>query len=151
MATILVVDDIKALREQYAYDIRRKTGFEILTASDGREALEVLTSEDIDAVILDLEMPGMSGLEMLEVMPKEVPQEVPIIVYTAKGSFQLCVRAVQLGAHNFFDKNEISLEQLIRVIETALEWRHLILENRSLRRAIRKDSLLIGKSEALYK
>ncbi|MGH7490821.1 MAG: sigma-54-dependent transcriptional regulator [bacterium] len=149
MATILIVDDIKALRDQYAYDIRRKTGFEVMAASNGREALEILSSEDIDVVILDLEMPLMSGLELLEAMPKEIPQEVPIIVYTAKGSFQLCVRAVQLGAHNFFDKNEISLEQLIRVIETALEWRQLILENRSLRRAIRKDSLLIGKSEAL--
>lgn len=150
MAAILIVDDIKALRDHYAEVIRRKTGFDVLTASNGREALDLLSNENIDVVVLDLEMPVMSGLEMLEVMAKEGPKDVPVIVYTARGSFQLCVQAVQLGAYNFFDKNEITLDQLIRVIETALERRQLILENRTLKQETRKNSLL-GKSEALTK
>ncbi len=150
MAAILIVDDFKALRDHYADVIRHKTNFEVLTASNGREALDLLTSENIDVVVLDLEMPVMGGLEMLEVMSKDGPKDVPIIVYTAKGSFQLCVQAVQLGAYNFFDKNEFSLDQLIRVIETALERRQLMIENSTLRREARKNSLL-GKSEALTK
>jgi DNA-binding NtrC family response regulator len=96
-------------------------------------------------------MPVLDGLKMLEIMAKEGPKDVPVIVYTAKGNFQRCVRAVQLGAYNFFDKDEISLEQFIRAIETALERRQLILENRALRRAIGQDSSLLGNSDAIKK
>ncbi|MGH7598792.1 MAG: sigma-54-dependent transcriptional regulator [bacterium] len=151
MPTILVVDDVNALRDQYAYDIRRKTGFEVLTASNGREALNLLGGEDIDVVILDLEMPVMDGLEMLEIMVKEGRENVPVIVYTAKGSFERCVRAMQLGAHNFFAKDEIALDQLIEKIENALKHRRLMLESSVLRQAARELSLFIGKSEAVNK
>jgi DNA-binding NtrC family response regulator len=149
MPTILVVDDVKTFREQYAYDIRRKTGFEVLTAGNGREALELLASEEIDVVILDLEMPLMDGLEMLEIMAKEGHENVQVIVYTAKGDFQRCVRATQLGAYNFFAKDEIALDQLIREIENALSRRELIIEDRALQRTAFADSLLIGKSAAI--
>jgi DNA-binding NtrC family response regulator len=151
MPTILVVDDVNALRDQYAYDIRRKTGFEVLTATNGREALNLLGGEDIDVVILDLEMPVMDGLEMLEMMAKEGRENVPVIVYTAKGSFERCVRAMQLGAHNFFAKDEIALDQLIEKIENALKHRRLMLESSALRQAARELSLFIGKSEAVNK
>jgi DNA-binding NtrC family response regulator len=149
MNTILLVDDIKAVREQFAYDLQRKSGFEILTAADGREALLMLEAKEIDAVILDLEMPVMDGLEMLEVMSKEGPEDVPVIVYTAMGNFQRCVKAVKLGAYNFFDKQEVSLDQLVRAVENALEHRQVILENRRLRRAARIDSPIIGRSPAI--
>jgi len=149
VSTILLVDDVKAVREQFRYDLRRKTGFEVLDAENGRQALDVLSERDVDVVILDLEMPVMDGLEMLEVMSKKHYDDIPVIVYTGKGSFQLCVRAVQLGAYNFFDKEEIEFEQLIRAIENALEHRKLILENRELRRAARQDSPLIGGSPVM--
>src|SRR5574341_399864 len=151
MPTILVVDDVNALRDQYAYDIRRKTGFEVITATNGREALNLLGGEAIDVVILDLEMPVMDGLEMLEMMAKEGRGNVPVIVYTAKGSFERCVRAMQLGAHNFFAKDEIALDQLIEKIENALKHRRLMLESSALRQAARELSLFIGKSEAVNK
>ncbi len=149
MSTILIVDDIKAVREQFSYDIQRKTGFEVLTAENGRQALEMLSSHEIDTIILDLEMPIMDGIEMLEVMAKKGLDDVPVIVYTAKGNFQRCVKAVQLGAYNFFDKEEVEIEQLIRSIEIALEHRALTLENRELRRAAHQDSPLIGQSQTM--
>jgi len=149
MSTILIVDDIKAVREQFSYDIQRKTGFEVLTAENGRQALEMLSSHEIDTIILDLEMPVMDGIEMLEVMAKKGLDDVPVIVYTAKGNFQHCVKAVQLGAFNFFDKQDVEIEQLIRSIEIALEHRALTLENRELRRAAHEDSPLIGQSQTM--
>ncbi len=149
MSTILIVDDIKAVREQFSYDIQRKTGFEVLTAENGRQALEMLSSQEIDTIILDLEMPIMDGIEMLEVMAKKGLDDVPVIVYTAKGNFQRCVKAVQLGAYNFFDKEEVEIEQLIRSIEITLEHRALTLENRELRRAAHQDSPLIGQSQTM--
>ncbi len=149
MSTILVVDDMKTIREQYAYDIKRKTDFQVLTAANGREALKSLEDEPIDLVILDLEMPVMDGLEMLESMKDDHSEEVPVIVYTAQGNFQRCVRAVKLGAYNFFDKNEVKLDQLIQIIENALERRRLTLENKDLRRVAGKDSPIVGISKPI--
>lgn len=148
MSTILVVDDMKTIREQYAYDLKRKGDFEVHTAGNGREALDTLTNEAIDLVVLDLEMPVMDGLEMLEHLSKEGPDDVAVIVYTAQGNFQRCVRAVKLGAYNFFDKNEVNIDQLVQIIENALERRRLAQENKELRQATGKDSSIIGISDA---
>ena len=149
MPVILLVDDVKSMRDQYAYDIHRKTGFEVLTAGDGQQALDLLAREDVDVVVLDLEMPVMDGLEMLAVMSKQGPENVPVIVYTAKGDYQRCVQAIQLGAYNFFAKDEIALDQLVRKIDNALERRQLIFENRTLRQADLHASSLIGNSEVI--
>ncbi len=150
MGTILIADDIKAVREQFAYDLQRQSDFEVLTAENGREALAALADEEIDLVILDLEMPVMDGLETLREMSRSGRlAEVPVIVYTGVGSFQSCVQAVQLGAYNFFDKNEVTVEQLVRAAENALEHRRLKLENERLRHAARQDSPLIGESPAM--
>ena len=146
MSTLLLVDDMKTIREQYAYDLERKTEHTVLTASNGKEALNLLSEEPVDLVILDLEMPVMDGLEMLEIMSEKGPKNVPVIVYTAQGNFQRCVRAVNLGAYNFFDKNEVKLDQLIQVIENALEKRQLLLENQQLRYTNIGDSSLLGSS-----
>ncbi len=151
MGTILLVDDVKTVREQFAYDLKRKTNSELLTAENGREALQKLQEHDVDVIVLDLEMPMMDGLEMLEQLHKQGPGEIPVIVYTAAGNFQRCVRAVQLGAYNFFDKNEVSLEQLAQAVENALAHRLLFLENLALRRAARQDSPIIGASSATVK
>lgn len=151
MSTILLVDDMKTIREQYAYDIKRKTDFDVLTAENGKVALGTISEEPVDLVILDLEMPVMDGLEMLEKMNEDGPDDVPVIVYTAQGNFQRCVRAVKMGAYNFFDKNEVNLDQLLQIIENALERRRLTIENRDLRRVAGKDSPIIGISEVTTK
>ena len=65
MTLVLVVDDVAPLAEQYAYDLRRIGGYEVLTAPTGEKALEILASAPVDCVILDLEMPGMDGFEVL--------------------------------------------------------------------------------------
>lgn len=146
MSTLLIVDDIKAVREQYAYDLKRKTEHHILTAGNGKEALNLMLEEAVDLVVLDLEMPVMDGLEMLEEMAGRELGDTAVIVYTAQGNFQRCVRAVKLGAYNFFDKNEVNLDQLVRIIENALDKRRLLQENESLRRQSGKDSSFIGIS-----
>lgn len=145
MGTVLIVDDTEPMREQYAYDLKRKGGFEVLTAANGEAAFTMLAENDVDVVILDLEMPVMSGLEMLEKMYREGPEEIPVIVYTATGNFHKCVRATQLGAYNFFSKDEVNMDQLVRSVENALDHRRLRLENM----ALRDDSTLVGKSAAM--
>ena len=67
---VLIVDDVAALAQQYAYDLRRLGDVEPLTAGDGAAALEILAAEPVDCVILDLELPGIDGLEVLRTMER---------------------------------------------------------------------------------
>lgn len=149
MSIILFVDDAKQIREQYAYDIERKTNHQVVTAEQGKEALRMLSDEPVDLMILDLEMPEMSGMEVLEKLSRDGSLPVPVIVYTGKGDFRKAVRAVKLGAYNFFDKGEVQLDQLVQEINNALEQHRLSRENQDLRRATGKDSPLVGNSRVM--
>ena len=100
MSLVLIVDDVPAMREQYAYDLERLGNHQTRTASGGAEALQILESEPVDCVILDLEMPGVDGFEVLKTMQKR-RLRTPVIVYTGTGNYERCVRAVKLGAYSF--------------------------------------------------
>ena len=97
MTAVLVVDDVAALAEQYAYDLRRLGGYEVLTAGDGKRALDLLHASVVDCIILDLEMPGMDGFEVLRAREKQ-GSEVPVIVYPGTGNYERCIQAIRLGA-----------------------------------------------------
>jgi two-component system nitrogen regulation response regulator NtrX len=147
MTLVLLVDDVPAMAEQYAYDLKRKGGYEVLTAAEGRQALELLGSEPVDCMVLDLEMPGMDGLEVLRALERR-GNEVPVIVYTGTGTFDRCIQAVRLGAYGFVDKNE-PVERVVHEIESALERRRLRGEVTALQRRLGGDSALVGRSTAM--
>ena len=86
MTTVLVVDDVAAMADQYAYDLKRVGGYETLVARSGREALDALEREAVDCVILDLEMPTMDGFEVLRALERR-GFRVPVIVYTGTGDY----------------------------------------------------------------
>jgi DNA-binding NtrC family response regulator len=146
---VLVVDDVRAMSEQYAYDLRRLGGYDVLLADSGAEALEVIASEAPDCVVLDLEMPGMDGFDVLRALDRK-GVETPVIVYTGTGNFDRCIQAVRLGAAGFVDKSE-PMERIVREIETVLERRRLEAEVRTLRRRLDAESSLIGDSAPMRK
>jgi two-component system, NtrC family, nitrogen regulation response regulator NtrX len=147
MTLVLVVDDAAPLAEQYAYDLRRMGGYEVLTAPDGTKALELIAGAPVDCVILDLEMPGMDGFEVLRVLERKgIP--VPVIVYTGTGNYERCVQAVRLGAYGFVDKAE-PVARVVQEIESALERRRLRGELLSLRRQLGRETSLVGSSAAM--
>jgi len=146
MSLILIIDDIAAMRDQYAYDLKRLGGFETMTAAGGSEGLALIDSEAPDCVILDLEMPGVDGFEVLATLKRQKNQ-VPILVYTGTGSYDRCVRATKLGAYSFIAKDE-PLERVVREVENALAWASLRHEVRRYRRQSGDDSPLIGESRA---
>src|SRR5436309_16136368 len=119
MTLILIVDDTPAMAQQYAYDLKRLAGFETLVARSGDEALDVLGREAVDCVILDLEMPGMDGFEVLRAMERRA-LTVPVIVYTGTGNYDRCTQAIRLGARSFIDKAE-PMERVVQEVENALE------------------------------
>jgi DNA-binding NtrC family response regulator len=150
MSLILIIDDMPALRDQYAYDLQRLGGFQTMTAAGGAEGLRILEDEPVDCVILDLEMPGVDGFEVLATLGKRRAEgkpggRTPVIVYTGTGSYDRCVRAVKLGAYSFIAKDE-PLERVVREVENALAWAGLRGEVARLRRQSGDDSPLIGES-----
>jgi two-component system, NtrC family, nitrogen regulation response regulator NtrX len=146
---VLVVDDVAALAEQYAYDLKRLGDYRTMVAIGGEQALDAVEREAPDCVVLDLEMPGMDGFDVLRALERR-GADVPVIVYTGTGNFDRCIQAVRAGAAGFIDKNE-PMERVVRDIETVLERRRLESEIRSLRRRLDVESSLIGDSPAIRK
>ena len=147
MTLVLVVDDVPAMAEQYAYDLKRVGGYETIIASDGRAALDVLASQAVDCVILDLEMPGIDGFDVLRTL-QDRGIETPVIVYTGTGDYDRCAQAIRLGAYGFIDKAE-SMERVVQEIENALERGRLLAEVELLKRDLDSETPLIGSSPAI--
>ena len=102
--TILVVDDDELNRDMLSRRLERKE-YRVLVASDGSEALEMAGRELLDLVILDIMMPGMSGLEVLKILRQtRSATELPVIMASAKGESQDVVNALELGANDYATK-----------------------------------------------
>jgi len=144
MTQVLVVDDVPAMAEQYAYDLRRVGKFEVVVAAGGEEALDLLAREPIDCVVLDLEMPGTDGFAVLRSLQQR-GIETPVIVYTGAGSYDRCVQAVRLGAYGFVDKAE-PIERVVQEIENAVSRARMAKELKSLRSRFDGETSLIGDS-----
>jgi len=146
MTRVLVVDDMRPMAEQYAYDLERLAGFATAIASSGADALAALGREGIDCVILDLEMPGMDGFDVLRALSQR-GIETPVIVYTGTGNYDRCIQAVRLGAVGFIDKAE-PMERVVQEVSGAVERRRLVLEVAALQRRLGETSL-VGNSAAI--
>jgi two-component system, NtrC family, nitrogen regulation response regulator NtrX len=116
----------------------------VVVAGGGDDALDVLGREPLDCVVLDLEMPGTDGFEVLRRL-RQRGIDVPVIVYTGTGSYDRCVQAVRLGAYGFIDKTE-PIERLVQEIENAVSRGRIVTELRTLRSRLDGDTPLIGDS-----
>ena len=144
---VLVVDDVAAMAEQYAYDLKRVGHYHTTVAAGGDEALDVLGREPIDCVVLDLEMPETDGFEVLRRLHQR-GIDTPVIVYTGTGSYDRCIQAVRLGAYGFVDKTE-PIERVVHEIDNAVSRGRLVNELRTLRSRFDGDTPLIGGSPAM--
>ncbi len=103
-ATILVVDDLPANRDLMARRLER-SGFRVLSASSGPEALDLLRQRPVDLVLLDIMMPGMTGIEVLRTLRvSEATRALPVIMVTAKTDSEDVVEALSLGANDYVTK-----------------------------------------------
>ena len=144
---VLVVDDVRAMAEQYAYDLKRVGKYDTIVAAGGGEALDLLGREPIDCVVLDLEMPGTDGFDVLRGLQQR-GIDTPVIVYTGTGSYDRCVQAVRLGAYGFVDKAE-PIERVVQEIENAVSRGRMAKELRSLRSRFDGETSLIGDSVSM--
>jgi DNA-binding NtrC family response regulator len=137
---LLAVDD-DPVQQQLLLAIFRKTPtIEVVTALDGESALGSVTHNPPDIVLLDLCMPGIGGLEILQKLKAVVPR-VPVVVITATADVRAAVDAIQLGAYQFLTK-PVNHQELVVIVKRALERTELLAELESLRhRADGEDPL----------
>ena len=150
-ARILVIDDDESMRDSCRQALARKAS-RIEVAEDGLSGLEILEKEAFDLVLLDLKMPGLSGIEVLNRIKQQYP-EVVVIVITGYATVESAVEAMRRGAYDFLPK-PFTPESLRVIVERALDKRELVLENILLRNELEASigsGVIIGRSEAMRK
>jgi len=149
MNKILIVDDEKSILDLLSM-VFKKEGYVIYTALSSQKALEILDEHDIDLVITDIRMPGMSGLDLLFHIKENYP-DIPVIMITAYGSTREAVRALKAGALDYITK-PFDIDELKIVVRNALHKRHLEQENIHLKKELSKRysfENIIGKSKKM--
>ena len=115
---LLVVDDEEVIREA-CQRILTRAGYTVETAVDGQKAVESLRRTDFDLVLLDIKMPVMDGMQVMDVLRKEQP-DVKIVVITGHGTVHTAVQAHRAGAANFLAK-PFSPSELRQAVRFALD------------------------------
>lgn len=143
---LLLVDDDPDFRGTVARRFLRR-GYSVHEAACGDEALKLLSRREFDLVVLDLVMPGLGGIEVLEQI-KANHAEVEVVMLTGQGTIETAVRAMKLGAYDYLTK-PFALAELEILIEKAYERRLLRKENQQLKQVIGRQQLaplLVGNS-----
>ena len=146
--SILVVDDETIIRNMMI-DLFSREPYGILSAGSAKEALGILSREQVDVVISDEKMPGMSGSEFLAVVRKKYPETIRIIL-TGHASLESAIRAINEGEiYRFFTKpcNMIDLAVTVR---QALQQKDLLEENQRLLKLVKRQSGIIEAMEKEY-
>ncbi|HYY24799.1 MAG TPA: sigma-54 dependent transcriptional regulator [Candidatus Udaeobacter sp.] len=142
---ILVADDDLYIQEALG-DRLESLGYRVLKAGDGKEALEIIEQQDPQLVFLDIEMPGLKGLDVLrEVRKRE--KDFPVIMITAYGSIDLAVEAMKEGAYDFIPK-PFKASHIALVVEKAMERQRLRREKDVLSEEVDKRYRLIAGGSA---
>jgi two-component system, NtrC family, response regulator AtoC len=127
---ILVVDDEHLIRWSLEQNLK-KQGYEVMTAGSGEDALKLVREEPPDLILLDIQLPGISGLEVLEKV-KEIDDDIVVIMVTAQGGLETAVNAMRMGAYDYINK-PFNLDEMAIVIRKALETSSLRREVAGLR------------------
>lgn len=143
---ILIIDDEETIRESVA-GILSDEGFEPLTVASAPEAFAVLESEAVKAVLLDIWMPEMDGMEALPKI-KELYPSLPVIMISGHGNIETAVQATKMGAFDFIEKPP-SYDKIILAVNNAMKFSQLARENEILRAQQSKRSELTGISPAI--
>src|SRR5689334_24733505 len=131
---LLIVDDERAIREA-CRDAAQVLGFNVFTADSAEHAYRILDAQGIDAVLLDLRLPGAGGLEALNQIKSRRPDAI-VIVITGYGTVQSAVQAMKNGAYDYVTK-PFSLDELKLLLDRVVSHLKLKTENRVLREKIK--------------
>jgi two-component system nitrogen regulation response regulator NtrX len=143
---ILVIDDEAAIRDSLKM-ILEYEDYQFVGAVSGQDGLAAVQRERPDAVLLDIKMPGMDGMEVLRKL-RALDETLPIIMISGHGATATAVEAIKSGAVDFFDK-PLSTERVIVTLRNVLKQSELVAENRDLKLAMESKYEIVGQSPAL--
>ncbi len=144
--SVLIVDDEPSILQSLS-GILSDEGFETITAANGYEALQRISTESPDLVLLDIWMPGIDGIETLKEIKKDHPW-TQVIIITGHGTIDTAVQATKLGAYDFIEK-PLSIEKVIVAINNALNFRKLSEEIIYLRKKTIEKHSISGQSDLI--
>ncbi|HEV8432197.1 MAG TPA: sigma-54 dependent transcriptional regulator [Thermoanaerobaculia bacterium] len=148
---VMIVDDEEVLRDVLEVVLRRE-GFDVVLAASGEEALNLLDGDEVDLVILDVMLPGISGIDTLRAIRIANPT-LPVVVITAFSSIDGAIEAMKFGAFHYIPK-PFKNEEVVLTVNKALEQRRLSWENERLKAELSEKysyANIIGKSESMRK
>lgn len=148
---VLIVDDEKLMRISLESQLK-KEGYNVKSVDNAIDGLKLVKSEEYDAVVSDLRLSGLSGMDFLKEIKKH-NQEIIVVIMTAYGTLESAVSAIKEGAYDYIAK-PFSTDELIIKLQRALYYKNTTAEVNRLRREIQSEfefSNIIGKSEAMKK
>lgn len=149
-ATILVVDDEHGIRQSFKMVLEDE--YNVLLAGTGGEAIDILYKNSVDLILLDIRLPDINGIELLEKL-KETDPNTEIIMITAVNEIQTAVKTIKLGAYEYIIKPFI-VEDVLTVINRALEKRQLVKEVVYLRNELERHhsfEKMVGNDQKMRK
>src|SRR5580704_16452451 len=148
MANVLIADDEKSIRKTLR-EILEYEGYKVEEAEDGAKAFDMLKDGGYDCALVDIKMPKMDGMEVLEKL-QGTDAETPIIMISGHGTVENAVEAVKKGAYDFISKPP-DLNRLLITVRNAMEKANLVTETKVLKRKVTKTREIIGESPAIQK
>jgi DNA-binding NtrC family response regulator len=149
---ILIVDDEMDMLELLKRSLEPDLNCKVETALSGKLALQLLENKIFDLVLADIKMPGMDGLELLELIKRENP-DLTVLMMTGHGDIEMAVEAMKSGAYDFITK-PFDHDSLLLRLEKALERSSLLMENIKLQEELLESDVfqnLVGKSEKMQR
>lgn len=143
---VLIVDDEKSIRKSLEKLLSYEK-YQTLSAPDGKAALDIITNEKVDIVLLDIKMPGIDGIEVLKRIKKRYPA-LPVVIISGHGTVETAVEATKLGAFDFIEK-PIDLDRVLLTVRNGIQQGKLEKQNLQLRNRIRGKTRIIGEHETI--
>jgi two-component system response regulator PilR (NtrC family) len=150
-ARVLVVDDEESIRE-FLEIMLKKEGYEVTCAEDGHKALDLLKKKSVDLIISDLQMPNITGIELLQKVKDQYP-DMLFMMITAFGTTETAVEAMKLGAYDYITK-PFKIDEVRINIANALRSQNLEVENRTLKKELKTEysfQNLVGNSDTMHR
>lgn len=148
MNKILIVDDEISIRETLK-EILEYEGYQVIEASNGEDAYNLVKETNFDVVLCDIKMPKMDGMEFLG-KAMEIAPGLPIIMISGHGSMDTAIEATRIGAYDFLSKPP-DLNKLLVTVRNAVDKNNLVIETKVLRRKVTKTRDIIGDSPSIKK
>lgn len=143
MLNLLIVDDEASIRESLQ-GVLQDEGYQPATAESGEACLDLLQKKAFDVVLLDIWLPGMDGLDVLQKI-RELENPPEVIIISGHGTIETAVRATKLGAFDFLEK-PLSVDRTLILLNNAFQAKKLRQENKELKKQLAPKSVIVGDS-----